>query len=267
MRTALITITHGRHAHLRRQHHAARSQSRTADNYICVTMGDRTVPRLSGLQLLPIQGASELPLAAARNCGARAAISAAADLLIFLDVDCIPGENLVAAYTEGARAADPDRPTVFCGPVLYLPPMIGATPPEACLAALAEEHPQRRFPDSRRLDDYTLFWSLSFALTTESWRAIGGFCESYTGYGAEDTDFGQLLRVAKGELRWQNDARAYHQHHESHDPPIQHIRSVIRNAQTFHTRWGWYPMLTWLAEFERRGLASRDSRGAWKPVE
>ncbi|WP_238258633.1 glycosyltransferase, partial [Methylorubrum podarium] len=42
-----------------------------------------------------------MPLAAARN---RAAAAAAGDVLVFLDVDCIPGPTLVAAYAEAAAA-------------------------------------------------------------------------------------------------------------------------------------------------------------------
>jgi len=49
-------------------------------------------------------------------------------------------------------------------------------------------------------------------------------------------------------------AWAYHQHHPSPDPPVQHLRDIIRNAAVFHRRWGWWPMSGWLHEFERRGL-------------
>ena len=46
--------------------------------------------------------------------------------------------------------------------------------------------------------DYNLFWSLSFALTADTWRRIeaefGGFDEGFSGYGGEDTDFARQLR-------------------------------------------------------------------------
>ncbi|SOR26740.1 Putative sugar transferase (fragment) [Methylorubrum extorquens] len=42
-----------------------------------------------------------MPLAAARN---RAAAAASGNLLVFLDVDCIPGPTLVAAYADAAAA-------------------------------------------------------------------------------------------------------------------------------------------------------------------
>jgi GT2 family glycosyltransferase len=265
MRIAVITLTHGRHTHLRSQHRAARSQSRPPDRYTCVAMGDRAVPDLRGLRVLRMSGGPDLPLAAARNHGAADAIAAGSEMLIFLDVDCIPGKHLLAAYlTAAAGERKTDLPRVFCGPVGYLPPLTGADLPESELASISVEHPDRRSDTSRRLDDHNLFWSLSFAMTARSWLSVGGFCESYTGYGGEDTDYAQLLRAAGGELHWVAEARAYHQHHESHDPPTQHVASIVRNARIFHRRWGWYPMLGWLEEFERRGLAHRDHTGAWR---
>jgi len=58
---------------------------------------------------------------------------------------------------------------------------------------------------------------------------------------------------------WVPEALGYHQHHESHDPPFQHVRSIVRNANIFRTRWGWFPMADWLNEFERLGLATFDA--------
>ncbi|MGU3330967.1 glycosyltransferase family 2 protein, partial [Methylobacterium mesophilicum] len=59
-----------------------------------------------------------MPLAAARN---RAAEAAARDLLVFLDVDCIPASGLVGAYAASASGAG----GLLLGEVLYLPPEAG----------------------------------------------------------------------------------------------------------------------------------------------
>ncbi|MGN6379606.1 MAG: glycosyltransferase family 2 protein [Gaiellales bacterium] len=186
-------------------------------------------------------------------------------MLVFLDVDCIPDHELIAAYAAAAKATSSERPAVFCGPVGYLPPLTATSVSESTLAFLARDHPARQFGRSRQLPDPNLFWSLSFAMTAPSWLTIGGFCESYVGYGGEDTDFAQLVRASGGTLHWVAGARAYHQHHESHDPPIQHVASIVRNAEMFRRRWGWYPMLAWLEEFERRGLACYDEgTGTWR---
>ena len=60
-----------------------------------------------------------LPLAAARNAGAAAALAAGAELLVFLDVDCLPGRELLDHYANAARSGPP---ALLCGPVAYLPP-------------------------------------------------------------------------------------------------------------------------------------------------
>ena len=115
--------------------------------------------------------------------------------------------------------------------------------------------------------DHTLFWSLSFAVHAALWRELGGFCEQYTGYGAEDTDFGQVAASRGIALTWVGGAWAYHQYHPSPDPPVQHLTDIVRNAAIFHRRWGWWPMTGWLREFERRGLIVFEARTqTWRIV-
>jgi hypothetical protein len=99
-----------------------------------------------------------------------------------------------------------------------------------------------------------LFWSLSFALTASAWRAIGGFCEEYVGYGGEDTDFGQLARAPGIGVRWVGGAMAF----DVSDPPHEHFDDILRNAAVFRRSWGWWPMRGWLEEFRRLGLATHD---------
>jgi len=110
-----------------------------------------------------------------------------------------------------------------------------------------------------RTDRYELFWSLSFALTTQTWESIGGFCEAYNGYGAEDTDFAQIARQVGIGMYWVGDALAYHQHHPSAEPPVQHLDDILTNGTIFARRWGWWPMQGWLSAFERAGLARYDA--------
>jgi GT2 family glycosyltransferase len=113
-----------------------------------------------------------------------------------------------------------------------------------------------RFPCTTR--GYELFWSLSFALAASTWRQIGGFCERYRGYGGEDTDFAQTVRAAGVPMRWVGGAHAFHQFHPVSDPPVEHVHDIVRNANIFHQRWGWWPMSNWLNAFEQRGLITRD---------
>lgn len=274
---AVVTIAHGRHEHLRHQLRGLAAGQRPG-HFVLVAMGDPgLVTVLHGerppagrvlVRELPPTGSpgADLPLSEARNLGAETAICAGADVLVFLDVDCIPSPSLVARYAQVAReAAAVPTPVVLCGEVGYLPP--GADPAALTsgdLRALARAHPARPTPahgtvlDSDRFD---LFWSLSFAMTARHWRAVGGFCEEYVGYGGEDTDFGQRVAAAGGTLRWVGGAEAYHQYHPSSSPPVEHLAAILRNANIFRRRWGWFPMGGWLQEFERLGLAEPDADG------
>jgi GT2 family glycosyltransferase len=251
MRIAVITIVAGRHRHLRRQLDGLAAGSVRPSHHVVVAMGDPAVRDVVGgrAEVVDLAVGDHLPLSTARNSGAAHAIAAGAELLVFLDVDCVPGTRLIARYRD--TAADH---TLLCGPVTYLPP---GTPPLDRLASLTDPHPGRPVPpDGEILEhgDHTLFWSLSFAVTARTWRRLGGFCEDYTGYGGEDTDFGQLARAAGVGLTWVGGAHAYHQHHPVQDPPVDHLDDILANATLFHRRWGWWPMRGWLDAFAARGL-------------
>ena len=204
-------------------------------------------------------GQHGLPLAAARNLGAAVALDLGADLLIFLDVDCLPDPDLVGCYLDAAQ--DPAYAnSVLCGPVAYLPPP-GREGYD--LESLRDHppHPARPAPERgerRPGGDPRLFWSLSFATTAATWTRIGGFCEIYQGYGAEDTDFGFAARAAGVDLTWVGGAIAHHQWHPSQDPPENHLDDILRNAAIFAERWDQWPMEGWLAAFRDRGLIRWD---------
>lgn len=270
MSVAVITVVHGRHEHLRRQTTGLRSGLRRPEHHIVVAMGDSEVAGLlDGLTtLLDVPAGSELPLAEARNVGAAAALAAGADLLVFLDVDCIPGPTLVLRYAE-ASAEPAHSDALLCGPVAYLPPECGAGYDDADLSALAAPHPARPVPadgEVRVASDRRLFWSLSFAVRSTTWRTIGGFCPDYVGYGGEDTDFVETAHRAGVGMRWVGGATAYHQHHPVSSPPTEHLEAIVRNAQVFHKRWGWWPMSGWLEGFAADGLVRYDETEGYRLV-
>ena len=92
----------------------------------------------------------------------------------------------------------------------------------------------------------------------DTWDRVGGFCERYTGYGGEDTDFGWSARAAGVPLWWVGGAWAYHQHHGPGGPPAQHLHDIVRNAGVFFDRHGTWPMRGWLEQFAEQGLARVD---------
>ena len=257
---AVVTIAHGRHAHLEGQHESLARASRRPDVYVVAAMDDHEIRpatrwglRRSVVEVPP--AALGLPLAAARNRGVRAALELGADVVVVLDVDCLAGFDLVAAYTEAALR---HPMTLWSGPVTYLPPAPAGGYPLGRLDLLDDPHPARPDPGRSRVltgADPDLFWSLSFAVSSQGWLEVGGFCEDYVGYGGEDTDFAHLA-VSRGlDHRWHGDARAYHQWHPTTSPPVEHLDDILRNATLFHSRWGHWPMHGWLSAFERSGLA------------
>ncbi|TFZ55042.1 glycosyltransferase [Methylorubrum sp. Q1] len=202
-----------------------------------------------------------MPLAAARN---RAAAAVSGDLLVFLDVDCIPGPTLVAAYADAAAS----ERGLFLGDVLYLPPdaIAGGTAPDpAALDRLGRAHPARPpLPETglRREPDAGQLWGLSFALPAAAWRAVGGMDERYIGYGGEETDLAARLAASGLPTFWVAGARAYHQHHPVHVPPLQHFASILANATRFHARHGRWCMTYWLEQFRAAGLIAWDAEAA-----
>ncbi len=236
------------------------------DHYVVVSMESRqTMGSLGsacpGARVLWVEAADgALPISTARNTGAEHAIAEGADLLIFLDVDCIPSERLVERYCAAASTERGGR-SLLCGPVGVLPP----SPPGGYdfdnLAATAHVTTTRPVPGSEEIvdcQDYHVFWGLSFAVTTESWSRIGGFCPEFIGYGGEDCDFAETARQAGIGMQWVGGAWAYHQDHPKGNPPVEHLHEIVRNANVFHRRWGWWTMSGWLHAFETLGLASYD---------
>ncbi|MCH8611937.1 glycosyltransferase family 2 protein [Arsenicicoccus dermatophilus] len=266
----LVTVAAGRHDHLlaQRRHVAALPEP---PRHVVVSMGD---PAIGGLLAdappeapvevldIPLAGSGRLPLAEARNAGTDRALALGADLVVLLDVDCLPGPQLVRRYAAAARELGAD-PALLCGQVTYLPAQAGAPEPED-LARWRSPHAARPAPADGELvrgGEHRLFWSLSFAVTPATWRRVGGFCTDYDGYGGEDTDLGLTAREAAVELVWVGGADAYHQHHPVSSPPVEHLDDILRNAATFHRRWGVWPMEGWLRAFAERGLAVHDEFG------
>lgn len=264
--TAVVTIVRDRLDHLRGLRRGLAAQRHTEGTaqlqHVVVRMGgaDPWTAMHEGPPVVPVEvvlpagpGPARLPLAAARNAGAAAA---AADLLIFLDVDCIPGPDLVAHYQWAAERTR----GLLAGPVSFLSE--GAFGPDTALdelPSLGRPHPARPAPPAGALlpeERYELFWSLSFAVRRAELQSLGGFCTDYLGYGGEDTDLAFLARRRGMALTWVGGASAWHQHHPVEDPPYRHLHDIVRNARVFHRRWGCWPMHGWLGQFADEGLIS-----------
>jgi GT2 family glycosyltransferase len=203
--------------------------------------------------LIVAVGGEDLPLGVARN---RAVTAAGSERIVFLDVDCVPASGLLGSY-----AAELLRAELLMGPVRYLPEG-GPCEDDDRMSAVATAAPGRErifagpAPRQCRHED---FWSTNFALTRDCFERVGGFDEAYTGYGIEDTDFGQRARQAGVPVTIVPRAIAFHQHHASTPFSDHNLPSLIRNSHRYHAKWGEWPAPGWLARLAREG------RVRWEP--
>lgn len=252
-RVSVVTLANGRPDHLVNLVEGLKRQSLPPVELVVAVMQPEAydLPEADfPIRQMLIDG-THLPLAAARNAAAKAA---SGELLVFLDMDCVPTPDCLETYAH--FAADFDG--LQMGEVLYLPGganALGWT--YESFADCAVKHSDRRGPPAEGLEiceDYRCFWSLNFAMPRARFLALGGFDERYYGYGGEDTDFGKMIQEAGVLIAWIKGGLAYHQYHPHHMPPVHHLDSVVRNAQLFEEKWGFRTMDHWLYAFRMMGL-------------
>jgi GT2 family glycosyltransferase len=122
--------------------------------------------------------------AAARNAGIRAATSTA---LIFLDDDVLPGLELVGHHLRALDTAD-----LVLGRIEHSesPHEVPAFR-EQSVVFYRQRHDRLTTPEARIMPTDVFAGNLS--VRSEMLRAIGGFDESFSGYGCEDWDLGKRL--------------------------------------------------------------------------
>ncbi len=256
---SVLTLVRNRATHLHKLVDGLARSDRLPDELVVVDMSDE--PVAIGTQSFAVRidrfATTGLPLAAARN---RAAALARHDRLVFLDVDCIPMSACIRLLSDALA----DQDALLCADVRYLGPGAVTTGwTEDDLLARGLAHPVRDFPTRgiRQEHDPGLFWSLAFAIRRQRFETLGGFDESFVGYGGEDTDFGYRAARDGLPLLFVGGAIGCHQYHDSHDPPVQHVADIVRNARIFHARWGRWPMEGWLDAFAEMGLVGRADDG------
>ncbi|MGE7368768.1 glycosyltransferase family 2 protein [Neorhizobium sp. NPDC001467] len=258
MPVSVLTLVRGRKQHLANLMLSLARQTLLPDELVIAWMQPEA---FEDLPVLPfpvrhvfVEG-EELPLAKARNA---AALAAMGDCLVFLDVDCIASNLMVASYAQAATARD----GIFLSEVFYLPadmpPFTGNC---AVLDEIGRPHVSKpKFPDDgiEEEPDGGQLWGLSFALRKETWHRIGGMDERFFGYGGEETDFAANAAGVGVRTYRVGQARVYHQHHPVSIPPLHHFASILRNAQQFRHKHGRWCMDYWLGQFRDSGLIRWD---------
>lgn len=255
MTVSVLTLVRNRRSNLENLMIGLRRSSVLPEELVIVHMNEDPYTELPPLPFpvnqvrLTTEGADKIPLAKARNLAAN---TARGQLLLFLDVDCIPHPDLVREMLERQQ----QRPGLLMGEIRYLPEHAlqrGWTLDD--LERTGVPHPARprvELGDLLPMDNYTLFWSLCFSMPRNVFLNIGGFDEDYRGYGAEDTDF--AFRAERAGVPFAIvGAKGYHQYHHVYRPPLNNFDSIVNNANVFRRKWNRWAMESWLEQFTERG--------------
>lgn len=265
-RVSVLVITGDRDAHLARVIAGLERSHRRPDEVVVVFMGQPQgrVPATDlPVTVGHVPADAGLPLAQARN---RAAALATGEVLVFLDVDCIPAAETVGVLASEV-AAHPGA--VVMGTPRYLrpgwtdgAPADALTPhrADAVLRRLSVPHRARVHLNAGPSQEWHLVWTLVLALRRTDLERIGGFDAGFSGYGAEDTDLAFRARDAGLTLRI-SPAEAFHQHHGVVSPPLHHLEDILVNARRFRAVHGRWAMEGWLRAFADAGMVAWDPQG------
>ena len=181
---------------------------------------------------------------AARNLGAAAAVGR---IILFLDGDTLPAPTYVQAMTEAISTSDDGHGVLVVGrrrhfhrggatarEVLELLTDPGPAPAPG-IELLADPtwltNGYRRTDDLRAAgdEDFRLVISAVLGVDRTLWDAIGGFDESFVGYGGEDWDLGWRAWLSGGSWRYVPEAVAWH---DGAEPGARSIPLREKNAES-----------------------------------
>ena len=244
---SIVTIVKGRRKQLENLLQSVKSSTVLPSDIQIVFMDDPRgtfFPDGLNVKIHQLNSSQELPLAAARNFGINATQT---ENIVFIDVDCIVSPTLF----ESLLGSLEDHKIISAYPK-YLP----TVPDEVNYKDIENQavaHPSRENIPAGKPVDHLQFWSLIFAVTKNTFNKIGGFDETFAGYGAEDTDFAMSFHRKGIEHIFAADF-ILHQYHDKYDPPLNYFDSIIANARRYHQKWNVLPMQKWLRAFENLGL-------------
>lgn len=228
-RIAVLTTAHDQHAQLLHQIGGIALNTVTPGLHVVVAMADKTL----GKGRLPIasdrwetivrtartDARKPLPVGAARNLGAEAALEAGSEVLVFLEAAHIPGERLLEAASDRALSGRGDSPVLWVGEVRRLPAPTGPGQPVHALERLASAttNPPLLSPDYEGpLPEDAYQGGGALVMTAADFRGTDGFPLGMADGAATDTAFARAVRAAGGSVMRFGGAPVYHQY--SPDP-------------------------------------------------
>ncbi|TKB02342.1 glycosyl transferase family 2 [Alteromonas portus] len=204
----------------------------------------------------------ELPIAKARNKGM---LSAKHENLVYLNVDAVISPTLCR---DGLLALKDN--TVLFTSVVFLPsehcnkPYSAISKTEKQIGYLASndetlpDDDNNEIPSRNQGNNHGKFsddsiCSTVFFIRKTDFQKTGGFDEGYAGFGLNDEDFFTNCRALGYSLE-QLPTRTFAPHRPNYQCPVNHLLDFVRNAQRFHSKWGFYPCLNVLAAYAEKGF-------------
>ncbi|WP_414830485.1 glycosyltransferase family 2 protein [Alteromonas sp. H39] len=190
-----------------------------------------------------------LPIARARNRGAAATD---AETLLFMDVDCVIHPTLLTQISNTLSRGS------TLGSVMTELKMV----PENADYAQLSRLPESRGPRQTALQhQHEGLQSSLFAIQRDDFEKVDGFDVNYAGFGIGDIDFATRCNRV-GITHKTLPLVTYKQYRNCRVCPLNHLLDIVRNANLYKQKWGYYPKTQWLTTFMARGFVSKASAHA-----
>lgn len=163
--------------------------------------------------------------AMARNAGIAAAAGA---VVLFNDSDIIASPDLLSTHQRRHRAEAKIA-------------VVGSEVQVKSLEDYADkrDHPERRnplHPPSRKRLSWLYFLTGNASVRREDLLRVGGFDESFTGYGHEDLELGYRLQKAGVTILYEPRAINYHWQDIAHEDQIEKMKLAGRSTVRFYRK-------------------------------
>ncbi|MCK0112957.1 hypothetical protein MWU75_12480 [Ornithinimicrobium sp. F0845] len=265
-RTALITTVRRQYDELVDQVSGFSLGVDVPDYHVVVGLADRAVTQgrlpitsdrwetlIAGLPTVKQQ----LPTAQALHLGIETAVEAGAELLVLVDVTCIPGPRFLEQVLDHLRQHPTDgTPTLWTSMVQRLP----EAPPQGYEFTRLDEWSQSEHhpgPLPPGLGDTPLdpdrFSSPVLIITAEDLASVGGLCPEYVGGLGHDSDLAAAVAAAGGQVRLVPGATAYRRHLPPEAPDALQVAVATRDAHLYRERWGRAPGAPWFTDLVEAG--------------